>query len=311
MVKTIILMSMILTGSGVSADSPINVYTADEAKDLRIKPVGQMPLDTDSVASGAAPLAVPPLAGAVTAARPRVSILELADSSSIEVYLPQDSVAGSLRQAVIICPGGGYGMKAIYHEGRQFADYLAGIGVIGVVLDYNLPEGNPERVLTSLRLAYEQMCRMSDLWQMDTAKVGVMGFSAGGHLASMARKAAGADSLFPAFSILFYPVINFDKGMGHEGSVSGFLGENRSEERRREYSVLYQDLAEVPTLIMLSDDDRTVPAATNGLMLYDKLRKAGCRPALCVFPSGGHGWGFNDSFQYHDTVLSMLKDWFK
>lgn len=142
-------------------------------------------------------------------------------------------------------------------------------------------------------------------WQIDTARIGVMGFSAGGHLAATLLTRYEATSR-PAFGILFYPVISFDDRWAHRGSVQNLLGADSTETMKTYYSNELQVTPQTPpTLLLLSNNDGTVKPR-NSIMFYEALRENRVLTALYIFPSGGHGWGFRDTFAYHEIMKTLI-----
>ena len=145
--------------------------------------------------------------------------------------------------------------------------------------------------------------------QIDTARIGVMGFSAGGHLAATLLTRYEATSR-PAFGILFYPVISFDDRWAHRGSVQNLLGADSTETMKTYYSNELQVTPQTPpTLLLLSNNDGTVKPRNSQPCSMKPCGKTGCLPALYIFPSGGHGWGFRRYFRlprnHEDTDTAM------
>ena len=138
--------------------------------------------------------------------------------------------------------------------------------------------------------------------------IGIMGFSAGGHLASTVATHA-SEELRPAFQILFYPVISMEPKYGHGGSCRQFLGEKATEELKKEFSNEYQVDSLTPrAFIALSDDDRGV-VPMNSIRYYSALKEKEIPAAMYIYPSGGHGWGMKDSFKFRNEMLMELKAW--
>ena len=135
-----------------------------------------------------------------------------------------------------------------------------------------------------------------------------MGSSAGGQLASTLMTHFDAETR-PDFGVLFYPVITFADSLTHRGSVKNLAGENLTSQLREYYSNEKQVTAQTPrTLLILSDDDRTVPAQ-NSTMFYNALKSWQVPATMYVFPTDGHGWGFRSSFRFHDVMKELLLDW--
>jgi acetyl esterase/lipase len=213
----------------------------------------------------------------------------------------------STRRAILLCPGGSYAMQAARHEGSQFAEWFASQGITAVVLKYRLPNGHSEIPLADTQQAMLVIRKNAGEWGVDPAQVGVAGFSAGGHLASTLLTHFDEGSR-PDFGILFYPVVTMGEAT-HGGSRENLLGKNPSSELVARFSNELQVTADTPpTLIFYSDDDLVVPPV-NGSMFYGALKAAGVPAAMYFFPSGGHGWGFNRDFKYHEAMKAATLDW--
>lgn len=225
---------------------------------------------------------------------------------TLTVYLPQTSNG----MAIIMCPGGGYTRLAMDHEGHDMAPWFNGMGVTYVVLKYRMPNGHYEVPLSDAEQAIRIVRQHADEWGINSSKVGIMGASAGGHLASTLATHFSADTR-PDFQILFYPVISMDKKYTHGGSRENLIGKTPSEELITKYSNELQVTANTPkAFIMLSDDDKTVPSP-NSVNYYLALQKNGVSASLHIYPTGGHGWGFKDSFIYKKQWMGELEQWLK
>ncbi len=210
--------------------------------------------------------------------------------------------------AMLIAPGGGYGALAIGYEGEDFARWFAENGITGVVLKYRMPNGHHSVPLDDAQQAMRQIRQHAQAWNVNPQRIGVMGFSAGGHLASTLLTHFDSTSR-PNFGVLCYPVVTFDDRWTHRGSVRNLVGENPSDEMRLYYSNEKQVSDQTPpTLIFYSDDDKSV-MPVNGAMFYEALKAHKIPAALYIFPSGGHGWGFRSEFKYHDIMKQLMLDW--
>lgn len=226
------------------------------------------------------------------------------------VYLPDQAVNKKI--AVIICPGGGYTRLAMDHEGHQFAKWLQSQGIAGIVLKYRMPNQHKEVPLEDFHQAIRYVRSKAVEWNIVNAnmesKIGVAGFSAGGHLAATASTHYDSSELRPDFSILFYPVITMGQ-YTHEGSRSNLLGENRTAKDVLYYSNETRiDEHTPPAILLLSDDDKSVPSI-NSVMYYESLKEKNVPATMYIFPEGGHGWGMRQNFKYHNQMLSLLKSW--
>jgi acetyl esterase/lipase len=226
---------------------------------------------------------------------------------AVEIRLPARGNATG--QAVVVCPGGAYMGLAYDWEGSDFAGWLNSRGIAAVVLRYRLPvDGDVahEKWLSPL-LDAQRAIRLTRAhaaeWGVDPAKVGIMGFSAGGHLASTAgtRFDAGAPEAAdpvdrlgcrPDFMILVYPVISMTDSVTHMGSRVNLLGEQPTEELVNRYSNELQVTASTPpTFLVHAGDDGAVPVK-NSLLFYDALLAHSVPAELHVYPAGGHGFSF-------------------
>ncbi|MFN0292862.1 alpha/beta hydrolase [Pedobacter helvus] len=222
--------------------------------------------------------------------------------------------------AVIICPGGGYGILAINKEGHDVAKKFQEIGVTAFVLKYRLPNdlimkdkstGPLQDALQAIYLVRKN----ASVWGIDVNRVGIMGFSAGGHLASTASthfadmKIENQEniSLRPNFSILIYPVITFGQ-YTHGGSVKNLLGETPTEQQRKYFSSERQVTAQTPPAFLVhANNDKSVPVQ-NSLRYNEALVKNNVAAELHVYQAGGHGFGLNNKTTADDW-FERLKNW--
>ncbi len=225
---------------------------------------------------------------------------------SIRVFLPEAGKATG--RAVVCCPGGGYSHLATDHEGYAWAPFFNERGIALIVLKYRMPHGHTDVPISDAKEALRVVRENAQKWNIDPRKVGIMGSSAGGHLASTV--ATHSDSLTaPAFQILFYPVVTFDYKYTHKGSRHGLIGEQATQEMVDLYSNEKQVTAQTPPAIMLlSDDDRVVPSP-NSVNYYLALKQHGIKATMHIYPSGGHGWGSRENFKYHKEMMSDLSAW--
>lgn len=211
-------------------------------------------------------------------------------------------------KSVIICPGGGYARYSMNNEGFDWIPFFRGLGFTVAVLKYTLPDGNPDLPLKDAEQAMRVMKSHGGEWGVNPDSVGIMGFSAGGHLASMLT-VTEKDDVRPAFAILFYPVISMKEGITHVRSHNELMtAEASAETERRFSSELHVGPKTPPVFIACSNDDHTVKpknAATFYMAMLDNERNC----SLHVYPTGRHGWGFRDSFVYHDQMVSELTRW--
>lgn len=210
--------------------------------------------------------------------------------------------------AIVACPGGGYSRLAMDHEGHDMAQWFNAQGITYAVLKYRMPNGHHDVPLTDAQQAIRLMRQYADEWKC--SKVGIMGASAGGHLASSVATHFTPDTR-PDFQILFYPVVSMDPGVTHKGSHDNLLGKAPSADMEKLYSNELQVSADTPpAFIMHSSDDRSVPVA-NSVNYYLALVKNKVPASLHTYPIGGHGWGFRDSFTYKRQWTGELEKWLR
>jgi acetyl esterase/lipase len=216
-------------------------------------------------------------------------------------YQPKKTVPNG--SAVVICPGGGYSHLAMYKEGKKVALWLNSLGITAFVLKYRMPTDliMKDKSIGPLQDAQEAIRiirRNAKEWNIDPFKIGVLGFSAGGHLASTLAthyldKVYDADetSARPDFSILIYPVISMENGITHNGSKVSLLGQNASKELIEKYSNEKQIDANTPkTFIIHATDDKVVPVE-NSINYYMNLKKYNVPVEMHLYENGGHGFG--------------------
>lgn len=211
-------------------------------------------------------------------------------------------------KAILICPGGGYSHLAMQHEGYDFASWLAENGVTAIVLKYRMPKQDFQIPLSDAKKAMIIIRENAEKWNIEPNKVGVMGFSAGGHLASTLLTHFDPDSR-PDFGVLFYPVITMEDRYTHQGSKNNLLGASPDKELVENFSNEKQVKPNTPSVLLFhSDDDKAVPVE-NSLLFYEALRKNNIPASIHVFPTGGHGWGFRSDFDYHELMKDILLNW--
>lgn len=213
--------------------------------------------------------------------------------------------------AVIMCPGGGYSHQASGHEGHDMAQWFNAQGVTYVVLKYRIPQGNPRLPLEDAETAVRLVRSHADEWGVNPSKIGIMGASAGGHLASMLATHYSDSLSRPDFQVLFYPVVSMDPAVTHMGSHNNLIGKDAGKALEDEYSNEKKVNGAVPqAFIMLSSDDRTVIPA-NSINYYNALIANKVPVAMHIYPTGGHGWGFRDSFTYKRQWTGELEKWLR
>lgn len=229
-------------------------------------------------------------------------------TANLTCYLP-DQPNG---RAVVGCPGGGYSHLSMNNEGYDWASYFNGQGIAYFVLKYRMPNGDRTIPVGDAQKAIRMVRDSAQTWGINPYDVGIMGFSAGGHLASSVSTHSDFGAR-PNFSILFYPVISMNERETHKGSVDRFLGEEGKKDAAlvKEWSNQNAVRSHLtpPCIILSASDDRVVPVLTNGLAYYSAMRRAGNLCSIYIYPTGGHGFGMNPKFEYHDQMLADLTSW--
>lgn len=230
------------------------------------------------------------------------------DTAKVKVFLPDEKEATG--RAVVICPGGGYQHLAINHEGYDWAPFFNNMGIAAIVLKYRMPHGNCEVPVSDAEEAIKLVRRNAKEWNIKSDEIGIMGSSAGGHLASTVATHSKGDAK-PDFQILFYPVITMMPDITHKGSHDNFLGKDAKKKEEKLYSNDAQVSRTTPrAYIALADDDHTV-LPINGVNYYAELYRHDVPASLHVFPSGGHGFGVRERFKYHNEMELTLKAWLR
>ncbi|MAT72066.1 MAG: hypothetical protein CMJ58_21380 [Planctomycetaceae bacterium] len=243
-------------------------------------------------------------------------------------FLPDDDEAADgekpRRPACLICPGGGYGGLAMQKEGVEPAEWLNKHGVAGFVLRYRCGGGENQQPvpLDDARRAMRMIRMRADQWGVDPERVGVWGFSAGGHLASTLAvfgrdahpnpgEAINGFSERPDFAVLVYPVISMVHGVTHGGSRHNLLGPDASDELAAHWSTDQQVTAETPpTFLVHATDDGGVPVS-NATLFYTALVKHGVPAELHIFQAGGHGFGMYRGDRPADRWPDLLEPWLR
>lgn len=234
-------------------------------------------------------------------------------------YFPEKEK--NTRKAVIIFPGGGYGILAIDHEGHDVAKRFASVGIAAFVVKYRLPN---DRLMVRKEIgplqdaqrAIQMVRAQAEKWNIDSGGIGIAGFSAGGHLASTLGthyQQAFIDNpdhtnLRPDFMLLIYPVISMKEALTHKGSRVNLLGNSPSEEQLTLFSNEEQVTQDTPPSFLIhAEDDTAVPIA-NSLLFKQALEEHEVPVELLVYPKGGHGFGLNNPTS-DDQWFPQVVDW--
>ena len=212
---------------------------------------------------------------------PRTNNGDPEDQAKIWVYLPDSKKATG--RAVVCCPGGGYQHLAMQHEGHDWAPFFNGQGIALIVLKYRMPHGRHQVPLEDAEKAMKVVRGHADEWHINRKDVGIMGFSAGGHLASTLAT--------------------------HQGSRDNLLGKKPKRKEVNGYSNEQRVSKHTPrAFIALAGDDRSVPPA-NSLGYYEELCNNKVPATMHIYPAGGHGFGIRQSFPSHLEMMMELKAW--
>jgi acetyl esterase/lipase len=229
----------------------------------------------------------------------------LVNTTKAIMYIYHADKAKATGQSVVICPGGGYAKLSMDQEGYMMAQWLAKSGITGIVLEYRLPNGHKEVPLEDAVEAIRIVRKKAKRWNLDPAKVGIMGDSAGGHLSAWTSNAM-PEGEKPAFAILYYPAINrtdplYFKTFSTTGHLIGMdFPEAEADAMSAHHMVT---AATPPTLLLLCDDDTAVPP-TSPVAYYEALVRYGVTSSLHIFPEGGHS-----TRVIFDEACKQLYDW--
>jgi acetyl esterase/lipase len=243
------------------------------------------------------------------------------DIPALTVYLPRTMTAST--PAMIVCPGGGYVRLASNHEGRQVAGYLNSLGMAAFVLRYRLgPRYHHPIELGDVQRAIRMLRSRAAEWRLDSTRIGIMGFSAGGHLAMSAstmfdsgdpRAADPIDRVGsrPDFAVLAYPVISMTAPWTHQGSKQNLLGDTANADLAKRLSGEFAVSKETPpTFIFHTNQDTTVPVE-NSLHYFLALRQSGVAAEMHVFEKGPHGVGLANDDVSLSSWSALLANWLR
>lgn len=247
-------------------------------------------------------------------------IISNISEAKIYVYLPPAAINTGV--AVLICPGGGYGVVCSDYEGSWFAEWLNKQGIAGIVLKYRLPNKKPMIPLVDAITAMETVRLNAKKWNINPNKIGIAGFSAGGHLASTlsthfrterpdAENPLDKVSSRPDFQLLLYPVISMHDEITHKGSRDNLLGENPESILVDFFSNEGQvSQSTPPAFIALADDDALV-SPQNSIVYYTALKNYKIPAELHIFNQGGHGFGMQKAPLPVSQWPQLFVEWLK
>ncbi|KAA9040475.1 alpha/beta hydrolase [Ginsengibacter hankyongi] len=247
------------------------------------------------------------------------TIVHYISQPTLTIFLPEKSKANGT--AVVICPGGGYWITSIVKEGFAVARKFNEWGIAAFVLNYRIPNDSSmvDKKIGPLQDAQRaiQLVRLhANEWNIDVNKVGIMGFSAGGHLASTAAthfqhsyiNNTNNINLRPDFAMLIYPVISFQDNIGHIGSRDQLIGKNPSKELIDSFSNELQVTAETPTTFLVQATDDNVVPVMNSISFYEALLKYKIPAEMHIYNGGGHGFGMHNRTT-KDEWMERCKNW--
>jgi acetyl esterase/lipase len=251
-----------------------------------------------------------------------ISRFEKTTNPMLYIFLPPKEKATGT--AVLICPGGGYAMLAFGHEGNAIAAWLNDNGIAGIILKYRLPSDliMKDKSVGPLQDAQEAMRvirRNATAWNIDPKKLGVIGFSAGGHLASTISThypdkvydVTDTVSARPDFSLLIYPVITMDATFTHAGSRKNLLGDNPSDDLIQRFSNELQVNEKTPPAFMVHSADDNVVPVKNSIVYFEQLVKYKIPSELHIFQKGGHGYGLGGDRDTQSAWPDLCLRWLK
>ncbi|MEA9412791.1 alpha/beta hydrolase [Flavobacterium sp. PL02] len=243
-------------------------------------------------------------------------VIEISNITQTEIIIYSPTPSLNTGRAIIICPGGAYAGLAITPQGYDFAEWLSSIGIMAIVLKYRMPNTNKEIPLDDVKEAIRYVRRNSKTLNLDDNKIGIAGFSAGGHLAALVSTLSSKDGIEyrPDFSILFYPVITMNSNT-QINTRENLLGNQPSIEDIEAFSCENQVSVNTPPTLILTSNDDTIVSPINSIMYYEALRNNGIDSSLFIFPQGDHGWGikginmFGNKFQYIEQAKDLITNW--
>ena len=224
----------------------------------------------------------------------------------IDLYLP--SGGGRPATTLLVCPGGAYQYVSVQNEGKYVADWALQHGMAVAVLKYRLPNGHDYIPLSDAMAAMRMLRDSADVWNLDAGRIGVMGFSAGGHLAGSLLTKYADSRTRPDFGVLVYPVLSMEADT-HLKTRRLLLGDSFGERQKAEWTLRTGVGRQVPPCFVVAcQDDKGVPVS-NSIVFFTALTKAGVRAELLVMPKGGHGFGFMREIPQAALFHQLLLQW--
>ena len=233
------------------------------------------------------------------------NISYMGDKARLELFFPKKPNG----QMIIVCPGGGYWITSSWNEGLYVAEWMLQRGITVCVVEYRMPNGNWNLPLHDIQNAFRYCRTHAQEWGVN--QIGVMGFSAGGHLAASTTNLYVDNMTRPDFSVLIYPVISMDKSITHMGTRTNLIGndskwdnkdvsaaeyeaaQKQKAELEKHYSIDLQVNSNTPPSFIAHCTDDTVVPVENTIRYYKALVENEVPSEVHIFPTGGHGWGFS------------------
>ena len=209
---------------------------------------------------------------------------------------------------LLVCPGGSYVFTSVGNEGQHVAEFFVPRGYTIAVLKYRLPNGHTPIPLEDACRAMELLRDSASSWGLPASRIGVMGFSAGGHLASSLLTKYSSPKTRPDYGILVYPVISMDSTLTHKRSCEELLGKHPSVEQRRLWSTDLQVNSDTPPCLIVGCQDDPTVKIENSIRFYQALTAARVPSSLVVVPYGKHGWGFQRHFPQRELIDRAILD---
>lgn len=223
----------------------------------------------------------------------------------LRVWLPEESKAEMM---LLVCPGGAYEYVSAYNEGKRVAEFFNARQTAVAVLEYRLPNGHEQIPLTDALAAMRLLRDSVAAWCMPSCRIGVMGFSAGGHLAGSLLTMYTDSVTRPDFGVLVYPVLSMTKDT-HGKTRTHLLGAEPTAEQIGQWTLLNRVRTDMPPIFIAAcQDDRAVPVS-NSIGFYTALTAQKIPAELLVLPHGGHGWGFSRDFPMRTVFEETLLRW--
>lgn len=229
--------------------------------------------------------------------------------ATISPYL----LPGTGNSCCIVIPGGGYAKKAWDHEGVQIAEWLNRIGMSAVVLDYRIAPYEGPAILSDGRQAIRFVRSHAEEFGIDKDRIGVCGFSAGGHLAGSCATMFESAEERPDFALLCYGVLTLAEGGTHTGTAKVFLGENREDPKlQKQWSPVFRVTKDCPPMFLwTTDTDKSVPPVPNTYAMYEACRAVGVDAEMIAYDHGAHGLGIPENDPEIASWTSTCRDWMK